>query len=193
MNGPPEIPAEGAEPSWCARSGLALRLSNRGQRDLLLAIVKRGALCRTRVRGFSMTPFIRDGDVVTIAPLGGRAPRLGDVVAFVRAATGQLAIHRVIGHATDGWRIGGDRSDEPDGIVEPRSIVGRVVRVERGGRRVRLGLGGERAFVALLSRGGHLARLARLWHLLRRVTGFHARAARGRTPVGASAERRLPS
>ena len=52
---------------------------------------ERGASLRTPVHGWSMTPFIRDGDVVTIAPLGPTGPRLGEVLA-VELAHGSLLV-----------------------------------------------------------------------------------------------------
>jgi hypothetical protein len=48
--------------------GGELRLSNPGQRELLRAVAERGAALCTTVRGFSMSPFICDEDVLTIAP-----------------------------------------------------------------------------------------------------------------------------
>ena len=65
-----------------------------GERELFLAgpvfigllqtAMAKGAPFSFRARGSSMHPFIRDGDVITVSPLGEGSPGLGDVVAFVQ-------------------------------------------------------------------------------------------------------------
>ena len=88
--------------------GGELHLSNLGQMQLLRSAAERGVPLRMMVRGFSMTPCIRDGDVLTIAPLRGSVPRVGEVVAFSMPDTGRLAIHRVIARLGTGWLMRGD-------------------------------------------------------------------------------------
>jgi hypothetical protein len=142
--------------------GGELHLSNLGQLELLRAVVERGRPLRIRARGFSMSPFIRDGDVLTIAPMNGGGPRLGEVVAFVRLDTGRLAIHRVVARVGAGWLLRGDNCPEPDGVVPRRAILGVLVRVEREGRDVRLGLGAEARLIAWLQRAHVLMRAVRV-------------------------------
>lgn len=61
---------------------------------------------RIRVRGPSMAPTLRDGDVVA-ARRG--APRAGDVVVVTWAARpGQLSIKRAVRPDGDGWFVLGD-------------------------------------------------------------------------------------
>ena len=157
-----------------------LRLSNLGQLALLRAVVERGAPLRTSVRGFSMAPFIRDHDVLTIAPLNGRAPRVGEVFAFIQPDTGRLAIHRAIARVGDAWLICGDNCRAVDGVIPCEQIVGRVGRVERNGRDVRLGLGAEAQLIAWLQRRVGLWRL-RVWcNLPRRIVGVALRRMRDR-------------
>jgi hypothetical protein len=109
-----------------------------------------------------MLPFIYDGDVVTIAPLAARNPRLGDAVAFVHPEHGRLVVHRVVAAREEGYLIQGDNAcDGSDGPVPHDQILGCVTRIERDGRRVWLGFGPERRAVALLSRAGLLAPLCR--------------------------------
>ena len=138
-------------------------------------MIERGVPLRTSVRGFSMKPFIRDADVLTIAPLAGRLPEVGEVVAFVQPATGRLAIHRVVARTPEGWMLRGDNCPESDGLVPGQNLLGRVTFVERGGRRIRFGLGAERGLIGALNRG-------RAWMLLKaaarlplRATGFALR------------------
>jgi ribosomal protein S18 acetylase RimI-like enzyme len=159
---PPESPP-GIASAYAVRGG-ELCLSNAGQLELLLAMGERGAPLRTMVRGFSMTPFLRDGDVLTIAPLKGK-PRIGEVVAFRHPESGRLAIHRLVLRTKKGWLAWGDNCPEPDGEIVSGDILGRVIRAERGGRRVHSALGRGGALIAFLNRTGVLAR----FHLLRRL------------------------
>jgi len=141
---------------------------------LLKAVLARGVPFRFCARGWSMAPFIRDGDVITISPLRHTLPGLGEVVAFARPGSGSLVVHRVVARRGAGVLIQGDSAPEhPDGLVLPENLLGRVIRVERGGRDVWLGLGPERYAIAWLSRtrrlkpfGAWLA--SRLRPLLRR-------------------------
>jgi signal peptidase I len=105
-------------------------------------------------KGFSMAPFIKDGDVLTVVPLEGTSPVSGDVVAFFRPGTEKLTIHRVIGEEGDSYWMRGDNSLQADGFIPKTSILGRVKRVERNGKKVYLGLGLERFLIAFLNRRG---------------------------------------
>jgi ribosomal protein S18 acetylase RimI-like enzyme len=177
-------------PSPFVSLGGELQLSNLGQLELLRGMAERGVPLRTTVRGFSMAPFIRDQDVLTIAPIDNRAPRVGEVIAFTLPNSGRMAIHRVVGHAGAGWLVRGDNCPGADGVVARDDMVGRVVRVERRGRNVRLGLGAEGAWVGALSRGGGLMRLRMLWRLQRRAAAFALQRAQG-LPLYRAAGRRL--
>ena len=173
--------------------GDELHLSNRGQLELLRAMVERGVPLRTTARGFSMTPFIRDRDVITIAPLDGREPHVGEVVAFTRFDTGQMVIHRVIAHANGRWLIRGDHSAQADGVVAAEQLLGRVVRVERDGRPVHLGLGEQGVWVAALSRRGGLTTLWSALHLPRRAAASALRCAQGFPQYRSAGGRLAPS
>lgn len=152
--------------------GGSLSLSNLGQLELLLAMVARGVSLRTTARGFSMHPFIRDKDVLTIAPMKDILPAPGDVVAFTQPENGRLAIHRVIEQKEKGWLIRGDSCLEPDGVIPGENILGLVVRVERGGKDIRLGIGKARKLIARLNRNTALTRLRQIWTLPRRLLVF---------------------
>jgi ribosomal protein S18 acetylase RimI-like enzyme len=150
-------------------SGGELPLSNPGQLELLRGMLERGVSLRMTARGFSMTPFIRDNDVLTIAPLNGREPRLGEVLAFTLPDSGRLAVHRLIARKEDGWLMRGDNSSQPDGIIPGGNVLGIVTHIERGSRSVRFGLGIERALIAILNQGRALLFLKALWTLPLRI------------------------
>jgi hypothetical protein len=121
--------------------------------ELLRAVTEKGKPFRFQATGFSMYPFIRNLDTITVSPLpaGGRC-RLGDVVAFLKPGTEKLAVHRVIRKKGDCYLIRGDNTPEPDGLISAARMLGYVTNVERGGRQIRVGLGPERAVIACLSR-----------------------------------------
>ena len=50
--------------------------------ELIEAVHEKGASFRFQAKGYSMTPAIRNGDVITVSPLRDIEPRRGDVVAF---------------------------------------------------------------------------------------------------------------
>lgn len=156
------------KPAVLVRRGGELPLSGRSLTGLLIAVLAKGRPFRFRARGASMSPLIKDGDVVTIAPPGGAGPRPGEIVAFVHPATGNIAVHRLVRRAGGRFAARGDNADVEDGTLPSDRILGVVTSVERGGRKV--GPSGRRSGPALafLSRTGWLDRgLA----LVRRLAG----------------------
>lgn len=127
-------------------------MSGAALQEFLRAVLARGVPLRFKARGFSMSPFIQDGDVLTVAPHPGRRPRSGEVVAFCHPQTGKLLVHRVLARRGGGYLLRGDNTPEADGLIPAVHVLGRVARVERRGRRVRLGQGPERRLIALLAR-----------------------------------------
>ena len=100
-----------------------------------------GVSIRFRARGTSMAPLIREGDLVTVRPIGSGCARVGDVVLF-RAEEGRAMVHRVIRHGANGglswYTIQGDRVDRPDGTFDDAQLCGRAVEVCRDGVRIDL-------------------------------------------------------
>jgi hypothetical protein len=160
-----------ADPSPFVHTGGELHLSNLGQLEMLRSMMQRGVAMRTSARGYSMLPFIHDGDILTIVPLGRRTPRLGEVVAFVHPGSRRLAIHRVVARLGDTWLICGDNTSQADSRVPHDDLLGVVERVQRGGRDVRLGLGKERRFIAILDRFHFMSFLMQVWYLPHRIAG----------------------
>jgi signal peptidase I len=130
--------------------------------ELLQATLAKGVSFRFRARGFSMHPFIRDGDVITVSPLGEDSPGLGDVVAFVRREIEQLVVHRVIRIKANSYFMKGDGTIGIDSLVPTANVLGLVTRIERGHKRVFIGLGPERFLIALLTRKGLTVPLVRV-------------------------------
>jgi len=147
-------------PRLVARGNEELHLSGPALLDLMQSVLARGSSFRFKAKGWSMSPFIRDGDVITVSPLAGKVPRVGEVVAFTRPDNGGLVVHRIIAKQGSHVLVRGDGVAEfADGLVPLSNLLGRVSRVERDGRRTGLGLGPERRIIAWFSRKGWLTRI----------------------------------
>ena len=115
------------------------------------------------VHGDSMWPSLRSGDLAGVEPLHG-APRPGEVVLarFDHA----LVLHRVRWCDAGVLSLRGDNSPSEDPLLPPSRVLGRVLRVRRGGvvleegwdrgptRLGRLRVAVKWRLAALLGRGG---------------------------------------
>jgi len=148
--------------------GSDLPLSGRGLVDLLRAVLQKGVPVRFQAKGFSMSPFIKNNDVVTISPGQGTRPGLGDIIAFAHPETQGLCIHRIVCNKDGFFVTKGDNRSQTDESVPIENILGSVARVERDGKQIFLGLGSERFLIAFLGRRGLLFPiLLPLWRLVR--------------------------
>ena len=135
---------------------------------ILRAVVDKQADFRFQAKGFSMAPFIKDGDVLTISPLSGASARIADVLAVINPQTERLTVHRVVARKKGSVLLQGDNCYCCDGFIPKENILGRLIKVERQGRRVFLGFGPERYMVVLFSR---MRLLYPLLSLARRMFG----------------------
>jgi hypothetical protein len=152
-----------------------LSLSGAALTELMTAVLAEGKAFRFRAGGWSMSPFVKDGDVITVAPLSGREPGTGAIVAFLHPRTGRVAVHRVVRSAPGRYLIRGDNTDGADGALPAGRIIGIVAEVVRNGKRVPGVRGRSAALIAWLSRTGGLDRGLGL-----------LRAIRGRSRKGAA-------
>ena len=141
-------------PALTVRAGRELRLPNADLLGLLSDVLAKGVPFRFLAAGYSMSPFIRDGDVITIKPRTDTNLRNGAVAAYVRPKDGHLAVHRIVGRTEAGFALKGDHEPVSDYPVTASEILGVVDRVERSGRRIRLGLGAGKGWIAFLSARG---------------------------------------
>jgi hypothetical protein len=157
------------KPTFTSQPVDDLLISGETLLEFMREILGRGVDFRFRARGLSMSPFIKDGDLISVSPVSKAKPSLGKVVAFVQPMSGTLIVHRVVGNRGTAFLIQGDNTGgKPDGLFQPEDILGCVTGIERNGRQVVFGLGPERFLVAFLSRSGLLRGL--LW-MLRSVKG----------------------
>jgi signal peptidase I len=132
-------------------------ISSRGLAEMISSMMAKGIQIKIRAKGWSMEPFIRNQDVLTIAPFIQNKIKLGEIVAFKTSKSDKsfrLGIHRVIQILDhENYLIKGDNSSiDPDGIVPRNQILGKIITIERNNRIVRLGVGKDRFIIALLSK-----------------------------------------
>lgn len=157
------------EPVYSRADKEKIALSARALASLARAVLEKGRPFRFLARGFSMSPFIRDGDILTVSPIPPNALTVGDVAAVVHPGTRKLVIHRVTGPAGDSVIVHGDNAASPDEPIPRADILGRVTRVERNGRDVKLGLGPERVVIPRLAKLRHRAWIRPLLKIVRPV------------------------
>jgi signal peptidase len=139
--------------------------------ELIAAVLSKGKQFRFQAKGYSMSPFIQNGDIVTISPQS-RIINLGEVVAIFDSKK-HLFLHRVVKIRGDKFLVQGDSNPTIDGWFIRNEILGFVTNVERKSKNIRIGLGRERIIIALLSVSGWLIPLIafnrRIFSTLKRV------------------------
>ncbi len=95
-------------------------------------ILARGKPFRFRAQGKSMSPFIKDGDTVTLVP--DKKADVGDVVLF-KTDEGRLYLHRIVKKAESGIVTRGDAylNYDEDGLTPYRNILGKVAKISGKG------------------------------------------------------------
>ena len=110
-------------------------ISQPEQMKLFEDILKKGTHLRTKVTGISMSPFLRDGEVVVIRQVPAASLRVGDILFFLDTQ-GHSTLHRLMKkkRRLDGritLHTKGDaliRFDEP--IMDDR-LIGKVCNIEK--------------------------------------------------------------
>ena len=101
------------------------------------AVLDSGHALRFQARGWSMHPFIQDGDFLTVAPMGDSSIKAGDVVLYV-ADEKKVLVHRAVRKHPDGGKsiflIKGDAClGSPERVAQDK-VLGKVAVIERNGR-----------------------------------------------------------
>ena len=136
--------------------------------NILKAVISQGADFRFQSRGWSMSPFIRDGDILTVSPLKETRIRTGQVVAVLIPGDHRLVIHRVVRKKGRYYEVKGDNLLSTDGLFTREQIIGVVTRRERKKRVRDMNWTVGDYLVALISRSKWGVRLMQLVRELRR-------------------------
>ena len=108
-------------------------------------VLGRGRILRFKANGGSMSPFIRNGDVVEVVPFKGKM-NVGDIILY-HSSCGNSIIHRVIQRKKEGIITKGDSSFSCDQPLLSKQVLGRVAVVEKNGWYIRL----DRPMVRLIN------------------------------------------
>lgn len=111
-------------------------------------VFEKKALFRFKAYGHSMSPLIKDSDILTVTSLNEKGANIGDVVVFKNRYTENIIVHRLVSKNNSSFITKGDNLLACDGIVQEKEILGKVLRVERNGNKIWFG----NCFVAYLSR-----------------------------------------
>ena len=110
---------------------------------LIKAALERNQRVRMAVKGSSMFPFIRGGDVVEIEPMHSM-PVVGDIVFAQRASlpeSERYVLHRIVRFSDGGFLLRGDSQKVCEGPFTREDFLGKAVAVFRGGCTHRLDRG----------------------------------------------------
>jgi hypothetical protein len=129
-----------------------IQISGSNLAELASDVLAKGASFRFKVRGGSMAPLVRDGDIVMLSRCQDAKLSSGAIAAFIHPAGDRLVVHRIVGTRGGSFLVKGDNVEGCDGLIPGSRILGCVTRIERNGRNARLGLGAERKVLALFSR-----------------------------------------
>jgi signal peptidase len=111
--------------------------------ELSKDIFKKGKSIRFQAKGWSMRPFIRDGDFIVVSPIENSSIRTGDVV-FYLTTYNKVMVHRVIKKYKKDKDNGitmfikGDATFSSPEKIDMQNVLGKVIAVERNGRKKRL-------------------------------------------------------
>jgi len=161
-------------PAGCAGDGPAgtvdsISCTSTDFAQLSAELLGAGTAVRFEAHGGSMSPLVRDGDMLTVRPVVPGRIRLGDLV-LVTDEHGCLLVHRVIRRTTgqEGIRftVQGDQVSRPDGVIPTAQVYGRVTAIERAGVRIDVNRPSLRAL-------GLAAALRSRWNLNRGHGGSH--------------------
>lgn len=99
-------------------------------------LFEQGKSVRFKVQGWSMRPFVRNGDLVTVSPVENSPVKMGDVV-FYSTGENKVIVHRVVGKYEKNNKanmlIKGDACFGLPDRVDSTNVLGKVVAIERNG------------------------------------------------------------
>lgn len=99
-------------------------------------LLKSGLTLRIKAKGFSMLPFIRTGNYLTVKPVPWRELRTGDIIAYSRQGQEAITCHRLVRIEDAQLMAKGDSQWGGYERVPFEALLGRVIYLERGRNRI---------------------------------------------------------
>jgi signal peptidase I len=112
-----------------------IMLSKQQKNTLIKDLLKSGVMLRIQVTGFSMEPFLSNGDIVKIQKVKPDALLPGDLVFFINQQE-CLVLHRLIkkkkaANGTIRLQTKGDALFYCDELFKPDHLIGKVCMIEK--------------------------------------------------------------
>lgn len=105
------------------------------------SVLQAGVSLQFQAHGSSMTPTIRDGDTLLIAPIQAHELRVGQIV-LCQTENNRYIVHRLVRRRRQqggvSFLLKGDQCRSADGWVDGSRILGQAVQARRQGKLVRL-------------------------------------------------------
>ena len=98
-------------------------------------LLKQGIPVSFPIRGWSMYPFLSDGDMVTVEPLEEHIPSVNDAILY-RRINGPLVLHRLMKIDHKGYYFCGDNQTEIEGPLNRSQLLGILVSYTHNGKQV---------------------------------------------------------
>lgn len=100
-----------------------------------LPLLQEGIAPPLPVVGGSMGPYLVSGrDAVVLAPMKGKAPRVGDICLY-RRDNGAYILHRIVGRRRDTYTFAGDAQTRLEYGIRFDQLLGCVTAVVRKGKK----------------------------------------------------------
>ncbi len=109
-----------------------LQLDHREFAALSAELIADSGGLRFRAHGHSMSPSIRNGDILVIKKIPVDGVDVGDIV-LAGTENSPLLAHRIIRRTGNAWITCGDALTEPDAPLDAERLIGRVEMIERDG------------------------------------------------------------
>ena len=113
------------------------------------SVLQAGVSLQFQAHGSSMTPAIRDGDTLLIAPTQAHELRMGQIV-LCQTENNRYVVHRIVRRCRQqggvSFLLKGDQCRSADGWVDGSRILGQAIQARRPGKTVRLGGAGQRVW-----------------------------------------------
>ncbi|MDA3790348.1 MAG: hypothetical protein PF503_17875 [Desulfobacula sp.] len=99
------------------------------------------SIIKFKGHGVSMTPFIKNGNTLTIKLLNNKYKvRTGDIVAVKQIDKKKILVHRIIKAKEESYLIKGDNKALSDGWFPREAIIGIITEIKRAsGKRIYYG------------------------------------------------------
>lgn len=102
--------------------------------EISKSLLEGGRAISFRAKGWSMRPYIRDGDIVTVVPLNNTPLRKGEIVLF-STPDGRITLHRILRifgkNNPMAFFVKGDAAFGRPERIQLQNILGRVVEIKR--------------------------------------------------------------